>query len=326
MVVNNLNTAWDRAQNIIDSSYAKEKEAINCFIQSLDKPLPQQHLFHGFHDHLLKITRHLKGSCDENIKQIWLQFLECLETSSVIFPDGKRVKIECLGEREILAGSEDGTLKIELLDVNRANLSQDLAEIESITNQSFVKAPQKRQMLLNQNIVILARNTLNQRIEGYMWLQVESEGARLHLRRIARRPDACAKGVGTNLLNHLKQNYLTLYPVSYLDVRASNQAKELYQKYGFQVVETIPKNFSYPVDDKYIMAVCPKKSPSLDEETQEGTEFFLINHENGIETDLDVIKHTYQNVSLPSISNQIGSVFNNVKGEFLNFWARYQSN
>ncbi len=93
---------------------------------------------------------------------------------------------------------------------------------------------------------VLALHPHNQRPLGAAWIRLligEKKMSRLipdstPELAIAVLPDFLGQGIGTQLLKHLLEAASKVYPAVMLSVRKSNPARYLYERMGFEIVDT----------------------------------------------------------------------------------------
>jgi ribosomal protein S18 acetylase RimI-like enzyme len=94
---------------------------------------------------------------------------------------------------------------------------------------------------------VLALHPQDQRLLGAAWMRVlraEKQMSRLVASGtpelvIAVLPNSRGQGIGTQLLTHLLAAARGVYPAVVLSVRSSNPARALYERMGFEIVETV---------------------------------------------------------------------------------------
>jgi ribosomal protein S18 acetylase RimI-like enzyme len=93
---------------------------------------------------------------------------------------------------------------------------------------------------------VLALHPSNQRPLGAAWIRVLIEEEKMSRLipdgtpelAIAVLPDHIGQGIGTRLMKHLLDVARMVYPAVMLSVRQNNPARHLYERMGFEVVET----------------------------------------------------------------------------------------
>ncbi|GHO53334.1 GNAT family N-acetyltransferase [Ktedonobacter robiniae] len=96
------------------------------------------------------------------------------------------------------------------------------------------------------DIGVLALSPHDQRPLGAAWIRLLIEEKKTsHLipdgtpeLAIAVLPDVLGQGIGTQLLKHLLEAASKVYPAVMLSVRKSNPARYLYERMGFEIVDT----------------------------------------------------------------------------------------
>ncbi len=97
------------------------------------------------------------------------------------------------------------------------------------------------------DIGVIAVHLQDQRPLGAAWVRVLSEEKSMSSAvkertpelAIAVLPECVGQGVGTQLMQHLLDAARAVYPAVVLSVRTNNPARNLYERMGFRVVDTI---------------------------------------------------------------------------------------
>ena len=93
---------------------------------------------------------------------------------------------------------------------------------------------------------VLALHPLDQRPLGAAWIRLLMEEKKISPLvsdgtpelAIAVLPDYLGKGIGTQLIEHLLEAARHVYPAVMLSVRKNNPARYLYERMGFEIVDT----------------------------------------------------------------------------------------
>jgi len=107
--------------------------------------------------------------------------------------------------------------------------------------------PHVRQWGRETDLGVLALHPQDQHPLGAAWIRIlreEKKMSRLVASGtpelvIAVLPDSRGQGIGTQLLNHLLEAASQVYPAVMLSVRRSNPARSLYERMGFEIVDTV---------------------------------------------------------------------------------------
>ena len=124
-------------------------------------------------------------------------------------------------------------------------------EAESFTNP-WTREMYSREMQNRSVCHILIARTEHCRVAGFcaFWLVVDE----IHINNLAMRPPFRAQGIGTALLHRVLVEARQLGAKrATLEVRASNDARRLYERLGFYVAGTRPRYYTNPVEDALIL-------------------------------------------------------------------------
>ncbi|MBN3032478.1 MAG: ribosomal protein S18-alanine N-acetyltransferase [Candidatus Saganbacteria bacterium] len=126
---------------------------------------------------------------------------------------------------------------------------RDISAVVEIERRCFKFPKPEAVFREDEHKYLVARD--ENKIVGY--IGVEKILDEVHIINMAVHPDVRGQGVGKRLMQHV----LNDEEVFFLEVRASNEtAKNIYQRYGFQVIST--RKAYYPDgEDAYVMRRIP---------------------------------------------------------------------
>jgi ribosomal-protein-alanine N-acetyltransferase len=126
---------------------------------------------------------------------------------------------------------------------------KDIEQVVKIEAMSFRFPKLESVFREDEHKYLVAKD--DQKVAGY--IGVEKILDETHIINMAVHPDYRGKGVGNRLMQHV----LNDEDVFFLEVRVSNEtAKNIYQRYGFKVIDTRKKYYA-DGEDAYVMRRFP---------------------------------------------------------------------
>ncbi|MBS0630160.1 MAG: GNAT family N-acetyltransferase [Verrucomicrobia bacterium] len=198
---------------------------------------------HMLHNALTFVGEKVVLSYREDLKKVWKVFLEHLNHTKVINADGELIELDFSAELDRLEG-HPLEFQVEGLNPQSSSYLSDLEQIEALEKicmgktYTYPKEYLREELARPGNGCVIARKKESQEILGYGWFHLV-EG-KVNISGIAISPGATMLNMGDQLLYAILLGHHQTKPTIQLQVRKSNPAKLLYEKWGFELKEELP--------------------------------------------------------------------------------------
>lgn len=210
---------------------------------------------HELHNALTFVADRITDYKRPDLKKVWKVFLEHLNHTKVLYPDGQTVELDFTTELERLEGKHI-IPEMDVLDPESATYDQDLQQLEELQRVcfgrigTFVKDQLKQELAQPDSGCVLARREGSQEIIGFGWYS-KKEGI-VNINGLGHAPGAARLSIGDRLLTSIIRLQPQGQPIQLL-VRVSNPARNLYANWGFVEKEKIPNYVDEPTEDALLM-------------------------------------------------------------------------
>jgi len=209
---------------------------------------------HMLHNALVDVGKKVLESQREDIKTVWKAFLEHLNHTKVINADGEEIELNFSSELERLEGQQREFL---FSGIGPQNVDE-LEQIEALQRVAFGKRYTFTKELLSQELskegsgCIVSRKKGDKQVVGFGWYHTE-KGV-VTIGGIAIDPSVTGCKIGEEMLHRILSHLHESKPTVQLQVRKSNPAQYLYQKWGFEVKKELPNYCQQdPPEDSLLM-------------------------------------------------------------------------
>lgn len=210
---------------------------------------------HEFHNALTFVADRITDFKRPDLKKVWKVFLEHLNHTKVLYPDGQTVELDFTAELDRLEGKLI-PFEMDVLDPESATYDNDLQQVEALQRVcfgrvgTFVKDQLKQELAQPDSGCVVARREGSQEIIGFGWYR-KKDGV-VHINGLGHAPGATRLSIGDRLLTGIIRSQQKGQPIQLL-VRVSNPACNLYANWGFVEKEKIPNYVTEPDEDALLM-------------------------------------------------------------------------
>lgn len=210
---------------------------------------------HELHNALTFVGDRINYSQRPDLKKVWKAFLEHLNHTKVVNPDGMVVELDFTSELERLDGKQI-QYEMDIIDPQSPTYDQDLQQIEDLQKVcfgkvgTFVKDQLKQELAQPGAGCIVARRQGGQEIIGFGWYS-QKDGI-VTINGLGHAPGAVRLSIGDRLLTGIIRSHQQGQTIQLL-MRESNPAGALYANWGFVEKGKIPNYATDPLEDALSM-------------------------------------------------------------------------
>ncbi len=239
-----------------DENLLKNVQTIRAIFEKTHAHMTYSHELHAMYNKVTVITDQLKAQ--EGLKNIWKQFLQSAEQTTIHFYDGYKINPGFQRQISRLEDSALPEIRIQQLTPNFID-SNYLKQLQLLFYECFGlnglnnDEAFRRWLLSNSLQHLIACEDDN--IIGWLAYRYElGQGITAHICYFGRKADAAKMGVARNLFQKFLNDLGEEVP-AYLEVRRSNlDAISFYEEFGF-TQESVKRNYyAFPNEDGLLMA------------------------------------------------------------------------
>lgn len=211
---------------------------------------------HTMHSLFTFIADKIVDKNREDLKNVWKVFLEHLNRTKVMIPDGSTVVLDFSAELDRLEGKKVD-YEMEMLDSKSPTYDKDLEQVEGLERVcfgevgTFSKAQLKSELAYEGSGCVVARRKDNQELIGFAWYRLEK--GRVTICGVGHAPGAAMLQIGEKLMQRVISAQKPDQPVQ-LQVRKENYAaRRLYERWCFEEKEVKPNYYDDPKEAAIVM-------------------------------------------------------------------------
>jgi ribosomal protein S18 acetylase RimI-like enzyme len=210
---------------------------------------------HSIHNIFTFIAEKIVDSHREDLKNVWKVFLEHLNRTKVMIPDGSTVVLDFSSELDRLEGKKM-EYKMEMLDPKSPTYDNDLEQVEGLQKVcfgkvgTFVKEKLKEELANEGSGCAVARRKDSQELLGFAWYRKNNNIVTIC--GVGHAPGAAMLQIGDQLMWGVMNAQKPDQTVQ-LQVRKSNPALRLYKRWHFEQKEVKADYYNDPKEDAILM-------------------------------------------------------------------------
>lgn len=216
---------------------------------------------HSIHNTFTFIADKIVDAHREDLKNVWKVFLEHLNHTKVMIPDGSTVVLDFSAELDRLEGKKM-EYQMEMLDPNSPTYDKDLEQVEGLERVCFGKVGTFTQAQLKSALAqegsgcAVARRKDSQELIGFAWYRRDK--GKVDICGVGHAPGAAMLKIGDQLMWGVINAQKPDQTVK-LQVRKSNPAVWLYKRWHFEQKEVKVGYYDDPKEDSIVMELNWKK-------------------------------------------------------------------